>query len=496
MRREILLDSLCGQKRLAVLEDDVLCEIYIEREGSESISGNIYAGHVENVLPGMNAAFVDIGLEKNAFLYAGDIQVDTRGEKELTDALSGLNIRDLVRPGQQILVQVIKESGGTKGPRVSSHITLAGRLLVLIPTMRYVGVSRKITDSDERARLRGCAERFLETGACGMIMRTVAEGVGEEALRAEYEALVEKWNAIQRRGSTARAPALVYGDSGLASRAVRDMLDGETFAVTTDDEGLYAALSEFARLNAPAYADRVRLHDSGLPLFDVRGIDAEIAAALSRRVWLKSGGYLVIDYTEALTVIDVNTGKYVGKNSLSDTIFKTNSEAALEIARQLRLRDIGGIVIVDFIDMDTQEQRDALLTAFREAIARDRTYTNVADITSLGLVELTRKKTRPPLHRLLKHVCEVCEGTGLVDDYETVARRALYEMRRRHKAQPDQAFIVSVPRPVAGILISIGAPRGVVAHVVAADLPPGEIAVEALDRAKLPEGAKLMQEHK
>lgn len=496
MKREILMDSLCGQKRLALLEDDALCEIYVERAGSESISGNIYAGHVENVLPGMNAAFVDIGLEKNAFLYAGDIQVDTRGEQELTDALSDLNIRDLVRPGQQILVQVIKEPGGTKGPRVSSHVTLAGRLLVLIPTMRYVGVSRKITDPDERARLRACAEGLLENGCCGMIMRTVAGGVAEDQLRAEYQALVEKWKAIQKRGTTVRAPALVYGDSGLVSRAVRDMLDAETFAVVTDDGALFAALIESAKLNAPAYEDRLRLHKGDVPLFDARGIDVEIAGALSRRVWLKSGGYLVIDYTEALTVIDVNTGKYVGKNSLSDTIFKTNSEAAVEIARQLRLRDVGGIVIVDFIDMDTQEQRDALLAAFREAIARDRTHTNVADITSLGLVELTRKKTRPPLHRLLKHVCEVCDGTGLVDDYETVARRALYEVRRRHLAQPDQAFIVTVPRQVAGILITIGAPPGVSAHVVGADLPPGEIIVEALDKSRLPEDAKLMPEHK
>ncbi len=496
MRREILLDSLCGQKRLAVIEDDVLCEIYIEREGSESISGNIYAGHVENVLPGMNAAFVNIGQDKNAFLYAGDIKVDTRGDQELSDALSGLNIRDLVRPGQQILVQVIKESGGTKGARVSSHITLAGRLLVLIPTMRYVGVSRKITDPDERARLRACAENLLETGCCGMIMRTVAEGMGEEDLQIEYEALVQKWKAIEKRGSTAKAPAFVYGDSGVVSRAVRDMLDADTFAVTTDDAALFDALVESAKMNAPIYTDRIRLHTQTMPLFDARGIDSEIAGALSRRVWLKSGGYLVIDYTEALTVIDVNTGKFVGKNSLSDTIFKTNAEAAVEIARQLRLRDIGGIVIVDFIDMDTQEQRDALLAQFREAISRDRTHTNVAGITSLGLVELTRKKTRPPLHKLLKHVCEVCDGTGLVDDYETVARRALYEMRKRHSAQPDQAFVVTVPRPVAGILISIGAPRGVVAHVIAADLPQGEILIEALDVALLPENAKCMPEHK
>jgi ribonuclease G len=496
MRREILLDSLCGQKRLAVFEDDMLREIYIERDGSESLSGNIYAGHVENVLPGMNAAFVDIGLEKNAFLFAGDIQVDTRGEKELTEALSGLNIRDLVHPGQQILVQVIKESGGSKGPRVSSHITLAGRLLVLIPTMRYVGISRKITDPDERARLRSCAEALMETGCCGMIMRTVASGAEEKAIRTEYEAMVQKWNAIQTRGSVTKAPALVYGDSGLVSRAVRDMLDEETFAITTDDEALRAALIESAQLNAPAYTNRIRLHEGELPLFDARGVDAEISSALSRRVWLKSGGYLVIDYAEALTVIDVNTGKYVGKNSLGDTIFKTNSEAALEIARQLRLRDIGGIIIVDFIDMDTQERRDMLLAAFREAIARDRTHTNVSGITSLGLVELTRKKTRPPLHRRLKHICEVCDGTGLVDDYEAVARRALYEMRRRQRAQPGQALIVTVARQVAGILISIGAPPGVCAHVVAADVPPGEITIEALDKARLPDGVKRMPEHK
>lgn len=496
MKREILLDSLCGQRRLAVLEDDSLCEIYFERTGSESISGNIYAGHVENVLPGMNAAFVNIGLEKNAFLYAGDIQMNTRGEKELTDALSDLNIRDLVRPGQQILVQVVKESGGTKGPRVSSHITLAGRLLVLLPTMRYVGVSRKITDQDERARLRTCAETLMADSCCGMIVRTVAEGVEEDVLRAEYAALVERWEGIRSRGTITKAPALVYGDNGLITRAVRDMLDEGTAYVTTDDTDLYAALVETAKLIAPAYVDRIRRDLGSIPLFDARGIDAEISSALNRRVWLKSGGYLVIDYAEALTVIDVNTGKYVGKKSLDDTIFKTNSEAALEIARQLRLRDIGGIVIVDFIDMNTQEQRDMLLATLREAIARDRTHTNVADITSLGLVELTRKKTRPPLHRLIKHVCDVCDGTGLVDDYETIARRALYELRRRHRAQPDQAFVVTVPRQVAGILISIGAPRGVIAHVVAEDSAIGQITIEALDRARLPGDAKHMPEHK
>ena len=496
MKREILLDSLCGQKRLAVLEDGILCELSIEREGSESISGNIYAGHVENVLPGMNAAFVNIGLEKNAFLYAGDIQVDMRGETELADKLSSINIRDLVRPGQQILVQVVKESGGTKGPRVSSHITLAGRLIVLIPTMRYVGVSRKITDPDTRSRMRGFAEKLCEKRGYGMIVRTAAEAMEEDEIRAEYESLCDKWLEILARGTTIKAPALVYGDSGLVSRTVRDMLSEDTAQIVTDDEALFRELTQSARMNAPAFADKIKLQPPGMPLFDARSIDAEFDKALAHRVWLKSGGYLVIDYTEALTVVDVNTGKYVGKNSLSDTIFKINCEAAIEIARQLRLRDIGGIVIVDFIDMDTQEQRDKLLSLLRDEIARDRTHTNVAGITALGLVELTRKKTRQPLHRILKHACEICDSTGLVDDYETVARRILYDLRRRRAAAPGQAYVIGVSKSIAGVLIGIGAPRGVAAHVIAQEIPDAQYSIEALDRARLPEGAKIMGEHK
>ncbi|MGI6240059.1 MAG: Rne/Rng family ribonuclease [Christensenellales bacterium] len=496
MNREILLDSLLGQRRLAVYEDGELCELYIERDGSESISGNIYAGHVENVLPGMNAAFVNIGLPKNAFLYAGDIQIDTRGDAELANRLKEVSIKKLVRPGQQILVQVVKQSGGAKGPRVSSHITLPGRLMVLLPTMRYVGVSRKITQSDERSRLRALAEQLLDAHGCGMIVRTAAEHMDEETLAAEYESLRQTWQDVLAQGNVIQAPALVHGENDLVSRALRDMLNGDTSAVVTDDDALYRALLDRARTCAPAFLDRIRLHTANIPLFDVRGVDAALSKALNRKVWLKSGGYLIIDYTEALTVIDVNTGKFVGKSSLSDTIFKTNCEAAREIARQLRLRDIGGIIIVDFIDMDAQEQRDQLLALLREAIARDRTSTNFAGFTALGLVELTRKKTRQPLHRLIMRACPTCGGAGIVENAESAARRALGELRRKHAESPDQPYLIHAAKHVAGKLIEIGAPPGVRAHILPNDQNDCAYKIEALDQTALPEGTKPLIERK
>ncbi len=493
MSRRLLLDSLCGQKRLAVIEDGVLCEMYYERAGGGNLSGNIYAGRVQNVLPGMNAAFVNIGLEKNAFLYAGDIRLDVRGDKALAGRLEGLSIKDMVRPGQELLVQVVKEPGGTKGPRISSHITLPGRLLVLLPTMKYIGVSRKIESDDERDRLREIAAALMAKHGMGMILRTASEGVGESELSDEYSELIDKWRDIEKRGRATKAPALIYGGGTLERTAVRDMADADTELIT-DDQTVFDRLRAETAAYAPELAMNVRLHTGELPLFDVHSVDSDYEKALRRHVWLKSGGYLVIDNTEALTVIDVNTGKFVGRGSLADTIVRTNREAAVEVARQLRLRDVGGIIVVDFIDMDHEDEQEALLEILRGEMARDRTPSSVVGMTQLGLVEITRKKKRLSAQHRLRHVCPTCGGEGTVDEFETIARRVAYDLRRRRLRSPGQAYIVRVSGGVAGALIAIGAPRGMKVHVVREAIPDGEYVIEPVELDALGAEARLLSE--
>lgn len=492
MSRTLLLDALCGQKRLAVFEDGALCEMHIERAGTGGISGNIYTGHVKNVLPGMNAAFVDIGLDKNAFMHAGDIKLDTRGDNALAGTLEKLNISALVRPGQQIMAQVIKEPGGGKGPRVSGHITLPGRLMALLPTMKYIGISRKIEDEERRRRLRDMAHGLMASAGMGMIMRTAAEYADPSEIADEYAELIERWRDIEKRGRVSRAPALIHGGDGLETMAVRDIArHGDE--LIADDEAMYDALLAQTAIYAPGLAGNIRLHTGDMPLFDVRGVDSEYEKLLRRRVWLKSGGYLVIDYTEALTVIDVNTGKYVGKSSQEETILRTNREASVEVARQLRLRDAGGIIIVDFIDMADEAQREELLEFMKAELSKDRTPATAVDITPLGLMEITRMKRRLSEQKLRRHLCPTCGGAGEVDDYETVARRILYDLRRRHRRSPDQAYIVRLSSGVAGALIAIGAPKGVKAHVSPCDMPDGEYAIDPVDMSALPEGAKLLR---
>lgn len=495
MIRKLLLDSLCGQKRLAIIEDGVLCEMHYERAGAESLSGNIYAGRVQNVLPGMNAAFVDIGLDKNAFLYAGDIRLDVRGDKALAGSLERLSIKDMMRPGQEILAQVVKEPGGTKGPRISSHITLPGRLIVLLPTMKYIGVSRKIESDGERARLREVAAALMAKHGMGMILRTASENAGESALSEEYAELVEKWRDIEARGRVTRAPALVYSGGSLERAAVRDMADADTELVT-DNPAVFDRLRTEAAVYAPGLAQNIRFHTGATPLFDVYSVDTDYEKGLRRQVWLKSGGYLVIDHTEALTVIDVNTGKFVGKGSLADTIVRTNLEAAVEVARQLRLRDLGGIIVVDFIDMERAEDQEALLEKLRGEMAKDRTPSTVVEMTRLGLVELTRKKKRLSAQHRLRRVCPACCGEGMLDEFDTIARRVTYELRRRRLSNPDQAYLVRASCGVAAALIAIGAPGGMKAYVVSENLPDARYIIEPADPAALGADVRLLSAEK
>ncbi|MEA4899459.1 ribonuclease E/G [Bacillota bacterium Meth-B3] len=415
--KQLLLESRAGQTRLALLEDGSLSELYVEREGREKLVGNLYLGRAMNVLPGMQAAFVDIGLSKNGFLYAGDIQLDRRSlgpdAAALEQALSGQSISKLIRPGQEVLVQVVKEPGGDKGPRLSMNATLPGRMAVLLPTLSYVGVSRRIESPAERDRLRALAERLKPQGM-GLIVRTAADGAGEEALARDIAYLVRLWDSIVERARYAIAPSLVHRDLSLTHRAVRDMLLPDVESLTVDGESALTAARAHAAMLSDELPAKIRPHSDSYPLFEAHRIDAQTEKALGRKVWLKSGGYLVFDYAEALTVIDVNTGRYVGRKTLSDTVFEINREAASEIARQLRLRDIGGIIVIDFIDMDLDEHREALLAHFAQALKRDRTKTNLVGLTGLGLVEMTRKKVHQPLHTILTETCPTCQGSGRV----------------------------------------------------------------------------------
>ncbi|HEY8347215.1 MAG TPA: Rne/Rng family ribonuclease [Symbiobacteriaceae bacterium] len=455
MTKQILVTVDVDETRAAVLEDGHLVEIFVERPVHQRVVGNIYKGRVENVLPGMQAAFVNIGLERNSFLYVDDALAG-QGEEELTEGRRRPTIKDVVRPGQEILVQVAKEPIGTKGARVTRHITLPGRYLVLMPNADYIGISRRITDERERDRLRQLAARIKPPGA-GLIVRTVAEGAAEEELARDVAFLQRTWEQIMRRAASAPAPCLLHQDLGLVQRLVRDWFDDSVDEFLIDNREEYQRALELLEVHAPHLKERARLYvDREQSLFDAYGVELEIDKALKRRVWLKSGGYLVIDQTEALTAIDVNTGKFVGSTDLADTVFRTNLEAAREIARQLRLRDIGGIIIIDFIDMDVHEHRQQVLKALEEELKKDRTRAHVLGLTQLGLVEMTRKKSQQNLDDVLTRPCPYCDGRGRVLSEETMARRVRAEIRRILKHSSSEALLMEVHPAVASLLIGPG----------------------------------------
>ena len=477
MKKQILIESELGQTRLALLEDGELAEYYVERSGQESLPGNIYVGRVANILPGMQAAFVDIGLEKNAFLHAGDIKIDKSDfgadADNIERQLASQSIGRMVRMGQSLLVQVIKDPGGTKGPRISSHVTLPGRLAVLLPTVSYVGISRRIEDEEARARLRAAAEACRPDNM-GLIVRTAAAAATEDDLRRDVKSLVRLWQSIQTRAQHSAAPALIHRDEGLIHRAVRDMLSEDVENMLVEGEAPFKNARETALMLSPDLAGRIALYEGKTPLFDAYRVDAMFEKACQRRVWLKSGGFLVVDYTEALTVIDVNTGKYVGSKSLDDTVYKINCEAAREIVHQLRLRDVGGIVIIDFIDMEAEERREGLLALLRQLLRQDRTKTNLVGMTSLGLVEMTRKKLHQPMHTQLRRPCPACGGSGLTDSAETVARRILHELRGRAGHEEAAAWVIKASTNVTEQLQLIGAPAGIRAFVLTEVVWPDE----------------------
>ena len=456
MATKLLLERVCGEERLAVLEDGELMELYVSR-GAGSLVGDIYVGRVQNVSPGLDAAFVDIGLENNAYLSAAD-WVPGEGE---TPPGPGAPIGEKLKAGQEILLQVVKEPGGSKGCRASMALTLAGRVTVLKPMDPGIAVSHRIEDAGERGRLTAIVRETLRGTGCGAILRTAAEGADEAALKEELDALLDSWRSLRALAAVTRAPARLSGGEDLAVKAVRDCLHDGVEAIVTDSGELHDRLAAALAALAPSRRGCLKpLWEGSLPVFDAERVDAQLEKAMRRIVWLKSGGFLAIDETEALTVVDVNTGKYTGGQTLENTVLDINLEAVREIARQLRLRALGGIVIVDFIDMASPGDRQALMEAMAGAVKADRAQVTVVDMTPLGLMELTRRRTRMPLSRQLYHICEDCGGSGFVLSHESTARRALRELWVRSRGG-QTGFRLTAPKPVTDWVRTLGTPEGI-----------------------------------
>jgi len=459
MSNEIIINVTRQETRVALLEDRVLAEIYIERTKDRGIMGNIYKGKVVKVLPGMQAAFVDIGLEKASFLYVSDVyggmedyeEMIFQGEELPNSVNLSSQIEDLLSEGQEVLVQVSKEPLGTKGTRITSHISLPGRYLVYMPTVDHVGVSRRIKDERERKRLREVVQG-MKPPSGGLIVRTASEGAEPDEIRNDMEFLLRLWSNVQKKKESSAAPSLIHSDLTMVLRVIRDILSPQVSRIVIDSKEEYEDILSFINTYMPKQKCEILLYDKAEPIFDAYGIEMEIDKILGRKVWLKSGGYIVIDMCEALVAIDVNTGRYVGKRNLADTILKTNLEAAKEIAYQLRLRNIGGIIIIDFIDMEREGDREKVFQAFEEALRKDRQKTSIFKISDLGLVEMTRKRTRENISRILSEPCPYCEGAGLIKSKATICYDIFREIERTCSALGGNSIMVEANPEVADLL--------------------------------------------
>ncbi len=481
MSNELIINVTHQETRVALLESGHLAELFIERKRERVTTGSICKGKVIRVLPGMQAAFVDIGLEKAAFLYVGDFREtafgddeedddrrsrrgrprdededdheEEEGEDEEAPVAAGAGgaaarggrgprpgrprrshgpmpkIEEVLKEGQEILVQVAKEPIGTKGARITSHMSLPGRHLVFLPTVDHIGISRRIRNDKERRRLRDIVMGIKPSGG-GFIVRTVSEGKSEEELTADMTFLLKLWNTILEKTERVRAPAVLHYDLDVTFRAIRDLFSAEVDRLVVDVKEEYERILEFVTTYHPELRHQIDLYEGAEPIFDAYGIEVEIQRAIARRVWLKSGGYILVDTTEALTAIDVNTGRFVGKKNLDETILRTNLEAVEEIAYQLRLRNIGGIIILDFIDMEKHAEREKVYHALEEALRKDKAKTNILKISELGLVQMTRKRTRESLLKLLTETCPHCEGRGVVKSKTTICNDIFREIQR------------------------------------------------------------------
>jgi ribonuclease G len=464
LRREILVSATPQESWVALLEEKQLVEIMFDRPDQNRIVGDIFLGRVEAVLPGIQAAFVDIGTEKAGFLHVSDLNVDD-DDLDDDDNGNGSNnngrgrrrsrklppIQDHLQKGQQILVQVTKEPISTKGPRLTAQVSLPGRFLVYMPYSSHVGVSRKIDGRDQRSKLRKMARDVLPKDSGGIIVRTVSEEVTQKTMEAEFQRLHEMWRKIQRRSESSKAPATVHQEAKLVSGVIRDLFSDRFDALRIDNRAIYDEVVEYVKAVDPDLMDRVHFHSGAVPLFDQYDVDDEIQQIFQRRVELKSGGHIIVEPTEALVSIDVNTGRFTGKGKKDpeQTILRTNLDAAREIARQLRLRDVGGIIVVDFIDMEAQENRDKVLHELRSHLGRDRARTKAFEVSNLGLVEMTRQRVRPPLIHSLTEVCPSCGGAGRVYTPATVVRRIERSLKRAAAAKDERAIVVRVHPEVA-----------------------------------------------
>ncbi|HEY8053601.1 MAG: ribonuclease G [Steroidobacterales bacterium] len=457
MSLEILVNVAPRETRAAILDNAVVQEIHIERASRRGLVSNLYKGRVSRVLPGMQAAFVEIGLERTAFLHAADIASRVSDDTVLgapSTLAAAEDIRRLVNPGDEILVQVIKDPIGSKGARLTTFVALPSRYLVYMPRGEAIGVSARIEDEAERARLKAILAQLVSAdSAGGYIVRTAAQGVSIQSLRDDMGYLAKLWGHVRERVMQVSSGAVVHEDLPLSLRVLRDELTHGVSRVLVDSPREHARMQEFAAAFMPEAASVIELYTGARPIFDLNGVEEEIAKALDRKVPLKSGGHLVIDQTEAMTTIDVNTGAYVGHRTLEETIFRTNLEAAVSIARQLRLRNLGGIIIIDFIDMRDEPHRRAVLTALERALAGDRAQTHIVSLSPLGLVEMTRKRTRESLEHLLCEPCRSCEGRGFIRTPETVCHEIFREIVRQSRQFASRELLILAHQDVVDRLL-------------------------------------------
>lgn len=453
MSEEILINVTPRETRVALVENGVVQELFIEREHKRGIVGNIYKGKVSRVLPGMQAAFVDVGLERAAFLHASDITKCPNEELE-SSTIAQQTINDLLTEGQDVLVQVIKDPLGTKGARLTTCITIPSRYLVLLPNEHTIGVSTKIENEDERKRLKEIVSGLSEsTNGQGYIIRTAGEGVDEEALTLDQQFLARLWQSTFSLIPEVEPGNILYEDLPLAIRTLRDIVDEDIEKIRVDSRETYQRLKDFAEQFMPLLAERLEYYPGERPIFDLYSVEDEIQRAIGRKVSLKSGGYLIFDQTEAMTTVDVNTGAYVGHRNLEETIYKTNLEAAQSLVRQLRLRNIGGIIIIDFIDMMLEEHKRQVLRALEKYLERDHAKSQITEVSTLGLVEMTRKRTRESLEHILCEPCSVCEGRGSIKSAESVCFEIFREIIREARQYEADKLLVLASQSVVDMLV-------------------------------------------
>ncbi|HQG13306.1 MAG TPA: Rne/Rng family ribonuclease [bacterium] len=465
MSNELIINVTLGETRVARLENGVVTELSIQRNREQGVVGNIYKGKVARVMPGMQAAFVEIGLDRTAFLHAADVVADMAMLEEMGDEDDvseeegqkpvkrnrDEHIENILRDGDEILVQVEKDQIGTKGARVTSHISLPGRFLVYMPTVNHIGISHRIGDKEERIRLKKMIHKFYK-GPGGFIVRTVSSGIGEAEIQADVEYLTRLWKEIEPRAKSAKAPSLVLSELDVISRVMRDLFTPDINRVVVDSKDAYEEIKKFVSKYLAKGKGQVELYEGTEPIFDAFGIEIEITRALGEKVWLKSGGYIIIEQTEALTAIDVNTGRFVGRRNVADTILKTNLEAVKEIVYQIRMRGIGGIIILDFIDMERADHRNKVYNTLKESLKDDKARTTVTKISEIGLVEMTRKRTREDLRRQLTNTCPYCEGKGYLKSPTTICYEIFREVCREIPDIKGGQVMVYCHASVASIL--------------------------------------------